>query len=166
MPAAPAAALRYFSSVQLLAAPAGLIDAEARLARPGRRLAAQPLGLAADLVGDRLLLPSLGFEELLAPLDELVVGAASAEEAARIDAVDLDHLVGDRAQERPVVGGDQVAEGGSPQQPLQPDDAGQIEMVGRLVEQQQVGLASQSRGPGPAVCASRRRGRRPAGRGR
>ena len=49
----------------------------------GRLLAAQPLRLAADLVGDRLLAAGLGLEELLAPLGELVVGAGGAESSRR-----------------------------------------------------------------------------------
>ena len=125
---------------------------EAGLARAGRRLAAEPFRLAADLVGDRLLPAGLAFEKLLAPLDELVVGAGDAEVAAGVDAADLDHLVGDRPQERPVVGGDEVAERGGPQQPLQPDDARQVEMVGRLVEQQQVGPADQFAGQGQPLA--------------
>ena len=152
MPAAPAAALRYFSSASSSRRPAGLVDARAGLARPGGRLAAEPLRLAADLVGDRLLPARLGFEELLAPLGEVVVGAGGAEVAAGVDAADLDHLVGDGPQERPVVRGDQVAERGGPQQPLQPDDARQVEVVGRLVEQQQVGLADQLAGQGQPLA--------------
>ena len=41
----------------------------------------------------------------------------------------------------------------------------EVEVVGRLVEQQHVGLAAPARGRWPAACASRRRGCRPAGRG-
>ena len=125
---------------------------DAGLARLGRCLAAEPLRLAADLVGDRLLPPGLGFEELLAPLGELVVGAGGAEVAAGVDAADLDDLVGDGPQERPVVGGDEVAERGGPQQPFQPDDARQVEVVGRLVEQQQVGPADQLAGQGQPLA--------------
>ena len=70
MPAAPAAALRYFSSASSARRPAASSMRDARLAPLGRLLAAQPLRLAADLVGDRLLLPGLGFEELLALVGE------------------------------------------------------------------------------------------------
>ena len=50
------------------------------------------------------------------------------------------------------MGGDEVAERGGPQQPFQPDDAGQVEMVGRLVEQQQVGPADQFAGQGQPLA--------------
>ena len=58
-----------------------------------------------------------------------------AEVAAGIDAADLDDLVGDGAEESAIVRGDEIAEGRGPQQSLQPEDAGQVEMVGRLIEQ-------------------------------
>ena len=64
MPAAPAAALRYFSSASSARRSAAVLDPRARLPPLGRLLAAEPLRLAADLVGDRLPLPGLGFEEL------------------------------------------------------------------------------------------------------
>ena len=96
--------------------------------------------------------PGLGLEELLPLLGEVVVRPGGAEVAAGVDAVDLDDLVGDGPQERPVVGGDDVAERGGPQQPFQPDDAGQVEVVGRLVEQQQVGLAGELAGQGQPLA--------------
>ncbi len=134
--------------VQFFAAAGSVFDARAGLARACRRLAPQPLRLAANLVGDRLLLPRLGVEECLTLLDEVVVGARGAKGAARIDAADLHHVAGNCAQKSPIVGGDQVAERRRPEQPLQPDDAGQIEVVGRLIEQQQVGLAHELAGQG------------------
>ena len=64
------------------------------------------------------------------------------------------------------MGGDEVAEGGGAQQPFQPDDAGQVEVVGRLVEQQQVGPADQFAGQGqPLAPAAGKDVGRP-GRGR
>ena len=129
-------------------------------------LAAEPFRLAANLVGDGFLLPGLAFEELLALVREVVVAALGTERAAGIDAADLDDLVGDGAQERAVVRGDEVAERRGAQQPFEPDDAGQVEVVGRLVQQQQVGLAGQFAGQGePLPPAAGERARR-AGRGR
>ena len=71
---------------------------------------------------------------------------AERKEPAWIDPAHLDDLVGRRPQERPVVRGDQIAEWGGPQQPLQPRDARQIEVIGRLVQQQEVGTLDQLAG--------------------
>jgi ABC-type cobalamin/Fe3+-siderophores transport system ATPase subunit len=91
-------------------------------------------------------------QELLPPVGELVIGAGSPEAAAGVSPIDLDDLVGDRSQKRSVVGDDHAAEGGGPQEALQPDDAGQVEVVGRLVEQQQVGPADQFAGQGQPLA--------------
>ena len=139
----PGGGVAVLQLLQLLAPAGGVLDARRCLARPRRGLAAEPLRLAADLVGDRLLPAGLALEELLALEHEVVVEAGAAEVAAGVDPADLDHLVGDGPQERPVVGGDEVAERRGAQQAFQPDDARQVEVVGRLVEQQQVGLADQ-----------------------
>ena len=52
--------------------------------------------------------------------------------------------------------GDQVAERRGPQQSLQPDDARQIEVVGRLVEQQQIGPAGEFAGQGQPLAPAAR----------
>ena len=64
---------------QLLPPAGGLVDPRLRLAPLGRLRPAEPLGLPAHLVGDRLLLPGLGLQELVPPVRELVVGAGHAE---------------------------------------------------------------------------------------
>ena len=70
MPAAPAAAVRYFSSASSARRSAASSIRDRDLRRWADCLAAEPLRLAADLVGDRLLLPGLGFEELVALVGE------------------------------------------------------------------------------------------------
>src|SRR5207244_2024742 len=91
---------------QFFTATPGGLDARTGLAPLGRLLAAEPFGLAADLVGDRLQSASLPFEELVALLLELVVGAGGPEVPVGIGAAHLDDLVGDAAKKGPVVGDD------------------------------------------------------------
>src|SRR5262249_3658243 len=54
---------------------------------------------------------------------------------------------------------DEVAEGGVAEQPLQPDDARQVEVVGGFVEQEQVGPAGQLAGGGQALAPAAGEGR-------
>ena len=143
--AVPDVALRYCSSASLRAAE--------RQRRCGSRPCASgppPCGPASPFRGEPDWRPPLAGEpalkKLLAPADEFIVGTGSAEKAAGIDAIDLDYLVSDRPEKCSIVRGDQVAERSSTQQPLQPDDAWQVEMIGRLVEQQQIGLADKFAG--------------------
>ena len=135
-----------FQLRQLLCALGCRLDAEAGLARPGRRLAAQPVRFAAHLVGNLPRRASLRLEKILTPAGKRIVRAGSAEETTGIDAIDLDYLVGHCPEKGAIVRGDQVAESSLTQQPLQPDNARQVEMIGRFVEQQQVGPADKFTG--------------------
>jgi len=55
------------------------------------------------------------------------------------------------------MGDDYVAEVAGPQQALEPDDAGQVEMVGRLVQQQEVGPAGELAAQGQALAPAARK---------
>ena len=50
------------------------------------------------------------------------------------------------------MGGDEVAEVRVAQQPFEPDDAGQVEVVGRLVHEQEVGLTGEFAGEGEPLA--------------
>jgi len=64
------------------------------------------------------------------------------------------------ALEQPAVVADQDDTGAHPGQlALQPLDTGQVEMVGRLVQQQDVGRGSQHAGQGGAACLAARKSR-------
>ena len=90
-------------------------------------------------------LPGLSFEKLFPPICEVVVPRGDAKRTAGVDPADFEDLIGDRSQECPVVGRHQVAERGSTQESFQPDDAGQVEVVGRFVEEQNIGSADEFR---------------------
>ena len=49
------------------------------------------------------------------------------------------------------MGGDEVAEVRVAQQPFEPDDAGQVEVVCRLVHEQEVGLTGEFAGEGESL---------------
>ena len=74
--------------------------------------------------------------------------AFGAEVAAGIGAVDLDDRRQPRAGSARSWWRRRGAEVGGPQRSVQPDDAGQIEMIRRLIEQQQVGPPHQFAGQG------------------
>src|SRR5581483_8426366 len=100
-------------------------------------------GVAPNLVRHRLLLSSLRFQELLTSLGELIIRSGGAEVASRKSAIDFDHFIGNGSQEGTIVRGNQVAERRGTEQTFQPANAGEIEMIGWLIQQQQIGLSHQ-----------------------
>ena len=84
-----------------------------------------------------------------------------------MDAVDLDHALGDGLEEPAVVADHQIREALGAEQGLEPDDAGEVEVIGRLVEEQHGGRPGEladDREPLPPAAGERvdgdRRGRR------
>ena len=136
---------------EFLAAIGSSLDARTRLLRPCPRLVAEPVRLAANLIRDGFLLPGLGFEEQIAFIREGVVAALGAEDAARIDAADLDHVVRDGPQEGSIMRGHEVAEGRGAQEFFEPDHAGKVEVIGRFVHEQDVGFAREFAGQGESL---------------
>jgi len=154
----------------------GLLDAHAQQAALAARLAllAQPFQRAhASFVAraPRLdALPDPGFllRQLLVELDRLrglgIQHRLFAREERRIvagpihqaAAVHLDDARGQPAQERAVMGHEDKRAAIAREEVLQPGDGLDIEMVGRLVEQHQVGIADQpARQQDPALVARR-----------
>ena len=117
------------------------------------------LDLALDLLRLRLRL-LLGAE---VPLDALaVVGRVVAAEDGQPAVAQLPDAGHGRVEERPVVGGDQEGARPSPEVLLQPLDRPDVEVVGGLVEHQEVGVGDDETGEGgPGLLAARDRRRRP-----
>jgi hypothetical protein len=144
----------------------GRVDPELRLGRARRRAAAQP----GQLLAHQVLPPCLGGSGLPVPLDALqdVRGVAALEGLDDL----VVHLPGrgaDLVEEPAVVRDDQQPAGGAApaasQVPGQPGDALDVEVVGRLVQREDVPLPHQQRGqrdapPLPAAQAAE--GRVPA----
>ena len=121
---------------------------------PGQVAADEVLGLV-----DVLLLPLVRGVRALEPRvaldDVLVVAERVADELAVLE---LDDLAADRADEGAIVRHQHERARVLGEVALQPLDGGQIEVVGRLVEQQQVRLAHQHLGQlEPAALAARQR---------
>jgi hypothetical protein len=110
-----------------------------------RRLAwrafAQPLYLAAHDIAHRILARGLRVQVQLPVLQEIAVIAGAAEVAVWVAAVQLYDAVADALEEVPVMGHDEEGKGEAGQEPLQPQHALQVQVVGGFVEEQQVGLA-------------------------
>ena len=140
------------------------LDARAvlRLARARRGGDPFLLGRQRALAGAFLLLLLLQALALL-----LQPGRVVALERIAAAALDLQDPAGDVVQEVAVVGDDHHGAGVVVQRVLQPGDAFGVQMVGRLVEQQQVGLFQQqpAQRDAPPLAARQRgdRARRPAG---
>ena len=132
-----------------------------RLPRARLRAVLQPLDFAPHPVRQGLLILLLPPQRLVLLLQEVAVVSARIQDARRIAAVQLDDPVGDVLEEVAIVADDQERQGFRAQQLLQPQDALDVEMIGGLVHQQQVGRAHQSAGDRQALRpAARQRGGR------
>src|SRR5208337_223155 len=107
------------------------------------RSAAEPLDFCVNQILQRLLTPGLRVQEFFFLLQKLAVVAVDAEGAIGINAIELDHVGGDVFEKVAVVADDYAGECRSLQQIFEPGDSGKIEMVGGLVEQENVGMLHQ-----------------------
>ena len=123
---------------------------------PGGDAVAQPVLLHRDLAAELVLFAFLLFEDRVAP--RLETGKTLVERAG--DAAVEPYGRAREAFEQPAVMADQHDAGAHlGQLALQPLDAGQVEMIGRLVEQQDVGKRRQRAGQrGAARLAAGQRG--------
>ena len=124
---------------------AGARDARLLLGRAGGGAAPQPLGLAAERVAQDHLAPLLRVHRLGLHAHVGRVVAGDAEQAARVAAVELQDARRDPLQEQAIVRDRDRRERGpaARQQRLEPLDALDVQVVRRLVEEQQVGLAGE-----------------------
>ncbi len=137
---------------------AGLIDARLRFSGARLGTAAQPFHFTPHLVGQRLLPARSAPAGTRSSLSrKSAVAAVDAEDAVGIDAVDLRHLVDHVVEKIAVVAHHHAGEGGAGEQLFEPQDAFQVEMIGGLVEEQQVGLRAPVRARWRGGAASRRR---------
>ena len=128
------------------------LDPEPRLAGPGRRAAAQP----GQLLAQQVLPAGLGRGRLPGPLGpgQHVRGVAAVVPADRAVA-DLPGLLAHLVEEPAVVGDHDQRLPAGPEVLGQPGDALDVEVVGRLVQHQQVGAGDQGRGQrDPAALAA------------
>ena len=143
-----------------------LVGGEARLALglAGLRRHADPLQLAFEGATAGDVRPLLAGEAFLLLLQPRAVVARERDAAA---AIELEDPLGDVVEEVAVVGDRHDRAGVVLQELLEPVDALGVEVVGRLVEQQQVGAAEQQpaqRDAAPLAAGQRgRRRRRRAG---
>ena len=129
--------------LELLDEAASLLDASLRLGGARLRTATQPLDLAADRVGQGLLVRGLAAQELGAAGEELAVSTVGLEEAVRVGPVQLQHAGRHVLEEVAVMAHDEDGARPIGENALQPEDAIHVEVVGGLVHQQDVRRARQ-----------------------
>ncbi len=127
----------------------GAVDARLRLAAPCFRPAAQPFDFGVDAILQRLLMLRLRVHPLFLEFQKMRIGAGSAKDAVGVGARRLGGFTLDVFQKIAVVRDDDAGERCLLQKLLQPLDSLQVEMVGRLVEQQN-DCASTSKSSKPA----------------
>ena len=145
---------------ELLGARLGLAGAGARAKAGHEPLQALDLGLLAL---DRAAEGQLAGRLLPPP------GVPGAGEEPAAPGLQLEHGGADRLQEPAIVGDEHDRRVEADQMPLQPLQRRDVEMVGRLVEQQQVGVAGQraaERGAGQLAAGERGQRRGPGRRRR
>ena len=111
-----------------------------------------PIALGGDALVEAGRLAFFVLDQLLRPIVELLEAVIELVQPA---AIQPQHSGSQPAQEGAVMADEHQRAGESQQQLFQPLDGGQIEMVGRLVQQQQVGVAGQRsrQGCAPALAA-------------
>ena len=128
---------------QLAHQPARLLDPPLGLGRPRLGPAVEPFDFPPDPAGQRRLAARLGGQEFLALHQEVAVAAVDAQVPVGVRPAQFHHAVAGVLQEVAVVADEQEGERRVRQQPFQPQDAFDVEVVGRLVEQEDVGLADE-----------------------
>ncbi|MNU91514.1 hypothetical protein D3C71_814040 [compost metagenome] len=110
---------------------------------------AHPVLFALDRLAELVLFDLFLFENLIAPGFEMAEAAGKPAGGA---AIDPDRGVGDLFKKTTVVADDDKCAARLAQLVFQPFDGGQVEMVGRLVEQQDIGFRRHDAGK---CCAAR-----------
>src|SRR5258706_5190736 len=92
---------------------------------------------------ERFLTLGLRLQEFFFLLQKVEVAAVNTQRTIGINAIELDHIGRDILQEVAVVAHDDAGKGSLLKQVFEPCDSGEIEMVGRLVEQEDVRMLHQ-----------------------
>ena len=108
--------------------------------------AAQPFNFGVYEIFERFLPLALRVEVLFLRFQEVAVISINAEKAVFVGAIKLDHVIGDIFEEVAVVADDYAGEGSVLQQRFEPFDSGEIEMIGGLVQKQNIRLLDESFG--------------------
>ncbi len=119
----------------------GGVDACLRLGGAGFGTATEPVRLDLDAVFERVLEFGLRLHVLSLAFQELRVAAFDAKQSVGVDAVEFNHFSGDVFKEVTVVRDHDDSGFRLADELFEPGDAGEIEVVGGLVEQQDVGFA-------------------------
>ncbi len=137
-PARPQDAARALGPQSLQSAPAAFVAAA-----PRGHAAQIPIALGGDALVEAGGLALLTLDQLLGPGLEFV---ETIVELVQPSAVQPEHPGREPLQKGAVVADEHHGAGKAQQHLLQPFDGGQIEMVGGLVEQQQIGIAGERAG--------------------
>ena len=119
------------------------LDARGGLRAAGGRASTKPVDLAPDGIGQRATLDILGLEECFAPLEEVAVVPLAGEVPAGVPRVDLNDPIRDPLEEVPIVRRDDERDLLALEELLEPIDALEVEMVRRLVHEEQIGLLNE-----------------------
>jgi hypothetical protein len=112
---------------------------------PGGDAVAHPVFFARDLAAKLVVLGLLLREDLLPPV---LVAVEAAIDAAGHAAIQPDQRARERREQPPVVADEHQAGAKTTEFGLQPLDGRQVQMVRRLVEEQEVGLGGEDAGQG------------------
>ena len=115
-------------------------DASLIAGAPGLDSFADPHFFLGQPLVKELLLPGLGVQDLVAALEERGIVAGPVVELA---AIELDDSRRQFFQEHPVVGDEDQGAAGTRKERFEPADGVDIEVVGRLVQEQDIGLADE-----------------------
>ncbi len=113
---------------------------------------AQPLDFGAHAVLKRFLMAGLGAEECVLLHEKRAVVATHPQNSAGISAVEFDGFRADILQKITVVADYYAGEASLPQQLFQPFNTFKIEVIGRFIQQQDVGFLHQSFGDSQALA--------------
>ena len=124
----------------------GFIDAGFRFRGARLGTAAQPFDLGVNAIFERVLMLLLRVEMRFFGFEKCAVVPFHAQDAVGVDAIEFDHIGGDIFEEIAIVADHDAGERRVQKQRFEPLDSGEIEMVGGLVEQQNVRLLNERLG--------------------
>ena len=137
-----------------------LADAGLGLGRSGFRASPQPFDLGVHEVRQGILPLSLRVQAFLLGFEERAVASVHAQKAVFVNSIELDDFARDIFQKIAVVADHHASERRILKHRFEPLDSGEIQVVGRLIEQKNVGLLHQRRADRQAFAPASRQCRR------